>query len=529
MIKTLLVLVLLGAFAVAGIYLADRPGSVTINWNGQRVEADVLVLLLGLPVLLLIAWFMARIWSWIKGGTPLSPERRALRGKQKGLNEVDSALSALAAGESAKALSLGKSAIKHLDGAAVAYIVAAQAATASGKDDLAEEYFAALSETKHGKFLGLRGRVSEARRLGRVSKALELSEKALKEAPRSDWALATAFELEAKLGKWADAQETLRKATAKSIFDGDTSARHLGAIRYGQALSAQEAGQLADAIRHAKKALAVRPDFVPAAVLAAQLYKSSGKIGPASKVIEKTWKLRPHPALAESYAALMPMETAEARMKRFEKLHKFAPDHSESQLRLAEAALGAGAYDKAEAALKPSLEGLVRARVGLIMGQVAAAKGAEARIRSKWADIASKGAPEPCYECSVCRTQRTYWTSHCPTCDSFNSYVWDHTSSGPRGPSDGDPLRLVGAAPAALAPPSAEGEDNSAAGEIVPPSPKDGPQAAEPADVIEGEAEPKSQPDAKASTPEQEAPKPAATPGAEGQKASVAEENAANA
>lgn len=519
MIKTFFLLVLLGCLALAGIYLADRPGTVTINWNGQRVDADFLVILLGLPVLLFLAWVAARIWSWIKGGTPLSPERRALRRKQKGLNEVDGALSALAAGESAKALSLGQSAIKHLEGSGVAYIVAAQAATACGKDDLAEQYFAALSETQHGKFLGLRGRVSEARRLGRVSKALELSEEALKAAPRSDWALATAFELESKLGKWADAQETLRKATAKSIFDSDTSARHLGAIRYGQALSAQEAGQMADAVRHAKKALAVRPDFVPAAVLAAQLFKSSGKIGPASKIVEKTWKLRPHPALAESYAALMPMETAEARMTRFEKLHKLAPDHSESQIRLAEAALGAGAFDKAEAALKPSLEGLIRARVGIIMGQIAAAKGAEARIRSKWADIAAKGAPEPCYECSVCRTQRTYWTSHCPTCDSFNSFVWDQSATGPRGPRDGDPLRLVGAAPAALAAPSAKAAD-PAQGDIVPPEPKEGPRATDDsAEVIEGEAD---------AAPETASEAPTDTP-AEPDEASTSEQKPANA
>jgi HemY protein len=493
MIRTVIFLAVLAGLAFLSMFLADRPGSILINWDGYRIQASFVTIVVALVFVLGAAWLLARFWSWVKGGTPLSPERRALRRKQKGLNEVDGALSALAAGDSRKALSLGQSAVKHLEGAGIAYIVAAQAATASGKDALAEEYFEALSQTQHGKFLGLRGRVSEARRLGRVSKALELSEEALKEAPRSDWALATAFELEAKLGKWTDAQETLRKATAKSIFDSDTSARHLGAIRYGQALAAQKDGKMADAVRYAKQALSVRADFVPAAVLAAQLFKSSGKIRQASSVIEKTWKLRPHPALAESYAALMPMETSKARLTRFQKLAKLAPDHSESHLRLAEAALGANDYEAAEAALKPCLDGMARARAGVIMGQIAAAKGADARARTKWADLAAKGAPEPSYECSVCRAQRTYWTSHCPSCDSFNSFVWDEPAAGPGGPVDADPLRLVGAAPARLAaavdaaPPKAPLEP--AKSDVIAPSPAQEPKVAE-AETVDAAAEP---------------------------------------
>lgn len=507
MIRTILVLLVLGGLAFIAMLLADRPGAITINWDGYRIQASFVTLVLAVLFTLFAAWVGARLWSWLKGGTPLSPERRALRRKQKGLNEVDGALSALAAGDSRKALSLGQSAVKHLDGAGIAYIVAAQAATASGKDALAEDYFEALSQTKHGKFLGLRGRVSEARRLGRVSKALDLSEEALKEAPRSDWALATAFELEAKLGKWDDAQATLRKATAKSIFNSDTSARHLGAIRYGQALAAQKDEKHADAVRLAKQALSVRPDFVPAAILAAQLFKSSGKIRQASTVIEKTWKLQPHPALAESYAALMPMETAKARLGRFEKLAKLAPDHSESHLRLAEAALGANEYDTAQDALAPCLDGLARARAGMIMGQIAAARGADAPTRSKWADLAAKGAPEPCYECSVCRTQRTYWTSHCPTCDSFNSFVWDQPAAGPGGPKDADPLRLVGAAPERLAAPQPS-KSAPAKGDVLPPAefaetPAQTLAAHDDAETVEGDIHPQDTPPTDSAEPKE--------------------------
>jgi len=446
MIRPLIALLVLAGIALAAMFFADRPGSVTINWAGYRIQASMVALALAGLFVALAVWLLARLWSWIRGGTPLSPERRALRRKQKGLNEVDAALSALAAGDGRKALSLGQQAITHLEGAGVAYLVSAQAATACGKDDLAERYFDALSQTKHGKFLGLRGRVSEARRLGHVSKALDLAEEAVSAAPRSDWALVTAFELETKLGKWADAQATLKKAIAQSIFDKAVGAQHLGAIRYGEALAAQQDGRMADAMRHTKQALSVRPNFVPAAVLGAQLYKAAGKLRAASKLIEKVWALEPHHSLAECYAALKPMETPAARMARFETLFKLAPDHSESQIRFAEAAFNAGEYSRAESVLAPHLAGLPRARAGRLMGQIAAAKGDPAADREKWSDLASQGAPDPVYECSHCRAQWSYWTSHCAACDSFNSLVWDRATQTPIDPA-ADALSPVGIAP----------------------------------------------------------------------------------
>ncbi|MEO0412579.1 MAG: tetratricopeptide repeat protein [Pseudomonadota bacterium] len=489
MIRALIALVVLAGLAWIAMAAADQPGSVTINWMGYRIQASVIVLALGLGVAAFVIWALARVWSWLKGGTPLSPERRALRGSKKGVGEVDAALSALAAGDARKALQLGQAAIKHLDGAGIAYIVSAQAATALGKSELAEDYFEALSKTEQGKFLGLRGRVSEARRLGHVSKALELSEEALKAAPRSDWAIATAFELEAKLGKWVDAEATLRKATAKSIFDAETSARHMGAIRYGEALTARDEDRPADAARLAKAALAIRPDFVPAAILAAQLYKATGKTRRASALLQKIWKRRPHPALAESYAALDPMETAATRLERFKKLVQPVPDHPESRLRLAEAALGAGEFALAEDTLAPLLEGLAPARAGVIMGQVAANQGADAAARGKWAELAQRGTPTPSYTCSVCRTQRQHWSPHCPTCDSFNTFDWDVAADRPALPAQDPALHLVGTAPAALAapdditPPSAPQSTSSAAPETIDAVPStrsdDGPDRGE--------------------------------------------------
>ncbi|MEM7568972.1 MAG: tetratricopeptide repeat protein [Pseudomonadota bacterium] len=453
LLKVILLLFVFVGLPWLAMQAADNPGDVTINLLGSRVQTSLVTLVIAVLFLLGIIWLLMFVWGWLRRGTLLSPQRRALRASNKGLNEVDGALSALAAGDARKALSLGQAAIKHLDGAGIAYIVSAQAATALGKTELADQYFEALSQTQHGKFLGLRGRVSEARRLGQVSKALELSEEALAQAPRSDWAIATAFELEAKLGKWVDAEATLRKATAKSIFDSDTSARHLGAIRYGEALAAQADNQPADAVRLAKAALAVRPDFVPAAVLAAQLFKAAGKARQASNILMKVWKLKPHSALAEAFAALEPMETAQARLARFKKLTQTMPDDPESRLRLAEAALGAGELDLAEETLAPLLEGLAPARAGVIMGQVAASRNAGASDRAKWAELAQRGTPDPSYVCTVCYTQRQQWTPHCPSCDSFNSFEWNLTGGSSTFGQNDPALHLVGTAPAALAAP----------------------------------------------------------------------------
>ena len=63
MIRVLLYLVLLALIAAAEVWLANRPGDVTIVWQGLRIETSVMVAAMAILFLVVAAIF---VWSIIR-------------------------------------------------------------------------------------------------------------------------------------------------------------------------------------------------------------------------------------------------------------------------------------------------------------------------------------------------------------------------------------------------------------------------------------------------------------------------------
>lgn len=442
--RALFFLLLLAVIAGLSAWAADQPGRLVLDWGGWRVETSlpVLVVLAGIAVVL--AFWSGRLWTWMKSGHALAPERRAARRARAGMRDVNRALVALAAGDVTQARKLAGHAVDRLDGAPIAHVIAAQAAATAGDDAGAQRHFEALAADRHAKFLGLRGLIAEARRQGRTTEALALVADARAAVPDSEWAVLTAFEVEAQAAEWAKAEASLKRAVNLGIIGKDAAARHYGALYYGRAVEAETHQDAPLALKYAMAAHRRAPDFAPASVLAARLLKAAGKAARAARLIENTWALAPHPALAESYASLYPTETASTRLARFERLAAQKPDHPESRLRLAEAQLGAGAAGAARQSLKPLTQGAVRARAARLMLQVEANTGGSAAERAHWSDIAANGAAEPLWTCNNCQTERARWTPHCPSCGQFNSLEWDRAPGSGHGPAASDAIALIG-------------------------------------------------------------------------------------
>ena len=442
--RALLMLVLLMVVAGLAAWAADQPGRMVLDWAGWRIETSVPVLIVGLGLAVMLVFWLGQIWIWLKNGHPLAPERRAARRARHGMRDVNRALAALAAGDVARARRLADHAVMRLDGAPIAHVIAAQAAATAGDDAAAQRHFEMLAQDKEARFLGLRGLLGQARRDGRSSEALALAADARAAAPDSEWAVLSAFEVEAQTGAWAKAEISLKQAVRLGVVEKDRAQRHRAALRYGQAVEAEAGQDAPQALKHAMAAHRLAPDFAPATVLAGRLLKAAGKAARAAKMIENAWTHAPHPSLAESYASLYPTETAAARLSRFEKLAALNPQHPESRLRRAEAQLGAGQPAAARQSLQPLTSGAVRARVGRLMAQVEAMTGGAPEARARWADIAITGVGEPLWHCTHCQAERARWTPQCPSCGQFNSFAWERASDERHHPGDGDMIALVG-------------------------------------------------------------------------------------
>jgi HemY protein len=126
----------------------------------------------------------------------------------------------------------------------------------------------------------------------------------------------------------------LLTAKAQGLIDSDPNAARTAAI---------EANRL-------------RPDFAPAAVVAATALFRQNDVRKGSKILETAWKAEPHPEIAELYTHARPGDAVLDRLNRARKLQELKKNHAESSLAVARAALDAQdfatARREAEAAIR---------------------------------------------------------------------------------------------------------------------------------------------------------------------------------
>src|SRR6185437_12905152 len=220
-------------------------------------------------------------------------------------------------------------------------------------------------------------------------------------------------------------------------------------LLYQRSLDAEAAGEPAEALKLAGRAQDLAPDFAPAAARSALLLERAGRHRPAAKAIEAAWRRAPHPLLATAYAALFAGEPPLARMKRAATLAAGNPEHLESRIALAEAALAAQLWGEArrhlDAARRQAAgpeEAPPPARICRLMAQLEEAEHGDGAAARAWLARAADAPPDPVYVCRDCAAESRAWQALCPGCAAFDSLEWQ------------TPRRAAGLIAPAAAPPA---------------------------------------------------------------------------
>ncbi|HYD15005.1 MAG TPA: heme biosynthesis HemY N-terminal domain-containing protein, partial [Hyphomicrobium sp.] len=209
-----LVLFLLGVIALASglAWLADRPGSLLLTWQGYEIETSVFravvifAVVLGLVVL---AWtILTQVWS-----SPAALSRFLTRRRQRrGLDALSSGMIAIGAGDRSMATRYAMQARKSLPNEPLTHLLRAQAAQLSGDKATARRIFEAMLGSPDTEQLGLRGLFLEAGREGEHEAQRQFAERALRLNPKLSWPVEALFDLQCKAGDWAGALNTLALA-----------------------------------------------------------------------------------------------------------------------------------------------------------------------------------------------------------------------------------------------------------------------------------------------------------------------------
>lgn len=431
MIRVLFFFALMFVLALGFAWMTDLPGTIAISWNGYVWEQPPVVVALvagvGLVAFLLIVWVIRVILKSPKIASRFFQRRR----KDKGYTALSQGLIALGTGNAKLARRHGLEADKLLSDEPATRLLLAQTAQLAGKDDEARQRFEAMLEDPETKALGLHGLFVEAERHKEPVAARHYAEEAAKTSPGLEWAGKAVLGYQAVAHHWEEALKTLERNYAAKLLDKKTYRRQRAVILTALAQKL-ETGEPDRAFSLAKEAHGLALDLVPAAVITSRLATRRGDIRKASKVLEATWRLSPHPELAETYAHVRTGDSAVDRLKRMKSLSAQRANTAAGALAVAKAALEAREFEEARLNLKKVLQSEPTRAAFLLMAEVEEAEtGDKGRMRD-WLARAVKAPLDKAWIADGVVSAE--WQAVSPVTGKLDAFEWVE----PRGLPDDD-------------------------------------------------------------------------------------------
>ncbi len=422
--RALIFFVEVAVIAALAVWLADRPGTVSVDWQGWRIETSVGILALAILVVVVLAATSYVGWRWLRRRPHEFVESRRHRREAAGYRALTDGLAAVAAGDAAAARKLARRADSMLKSPPMTLLLSAQAAQLDGDEATARHCFEEMVERPETEFLGLRGLILQALRDGDDARALDYAQRAYPLQPGAPWLLDTLVSLHSKAGQWRAAQKLVEEAKRRKRLPADVGRRQQAALLTERARDAFERGALADAFEQVRKAHDLDPAHPPAADLLARLVANDGRVRRARKVLERTWRETPHPALSTAYLDILSDTEPLDRYRAIVQLTKENSGHPESRFAIAEAAVAAKLWGEARQQLEV-LETLApTARVFRLWAQLAEAESQDEVAARQWIDRAADAEADKAWVCASCGTVADDWSAVCGHCGSFATLSW---------------------------------------------------------------------------------------------------------
>jgi HemY protein len=390
MIRWLVFLLIAAVVAAVAGWIARLPGAVTLDWLGYRIETapGVLVLAILLAVAVLVG--LVRLWSAVTRVPGALVRGNRERRQRRGYESLSRGLVAVAAGDVAGATRQARRAASLLDNRPLTLLLSAQAAQMQGDDAEAARYFKEMRDGPGTEFLGLRGLLTQAMKRQDWPEALKLTEQAYRYNPKSEWVVSTLYDLQKRLGRWRDASETLDQSLRLKLIAPDEAARERAEL-----LCRQSEDDPAERVRWAARAFKADSGYAPAARRYAQVLLLDGLHGRAASTIEHAWEKNPSAELADLYWQARQCNDAVQKLQAAQRLARSNPDHLESRLAVAVAALEAREWGVARTALEPVATEHAPPRVCRLMAELEEAEHGDLARARTWLMRAMADADGP--------------------------------------------------------------------------------------------------------------------------------------
>ncbi len=404
-------------------WLADRPGLLSITWQGQLIETSLMVAATLLVAIVAAMMFIGWLVRIILSSPHLVQRHFRARKRDRGYQALSTGLIAAGAGNStlARKMSLRSRSLIRADQEPLILLLEAQTALIEGKHDEARSIFESMSHDPETREIGLRGLYMEARRLGADEAARQYAERAAENAPYLPWAAQATLEYRCQAGRWDDAIRLLDQQRAAGVIERDKADRMKAVLLTAKANERLE-GDPRGARDDATAALKLAKDLVPAGVIAAKAYARENNPRKAASVLESLWKIEPHPEVAEAYVRARSGDSTGDRLKRAEKLEGLRPNNVESLIAVARAALDARDFAKARAKAEAAARMDSREGVYLLLADIEEAEtGDQGRVRH-WLGQALRAPRDPSWVADGFVSDQ--WLPVSPTTGRLDAFEW---------------------------------------------------------------------------------------------------------
>ncbi|MDO5647218.1 heme biosynthesis protein HemY [Paracoccus sp. (in: a-proteobacteria)] len=455
LLKILFFFAVVLALALGAVHLSETGQMLRIEYAGTEYVLTPVKAVIALLILMVAAWLVFKIIGlfiaflrFIAGDETAINRYFARSRERKGYAALGEGMLAVASGEGKLAEQKAAKAQKYLNQPHLTNLLAAQAAEVSGDTTRAISAYRTLLDDDRTRFVGIRGLMRQKLVEGDTHKALLLAQKAYALKPRHLEVQDTLLDLQTREHDWKGARKTLKDKRDQGQLPKDVALRREAVLALQEASDVLAAGNSISAREAAISAAKASPDLIPAAVLAARSYIAQKDYRNASRILEKTWSVRPHPDVAGAYAEIVPDETPGARLKRFDALIRKNPDHEESRLLRAELLLAAEDFPGARRALGDLATAHPTVRTLSIMAAVERGEGADDSVVRGWlarALTASRGSQ---WVCDKCHNVMHNWSPVCDSCNGFDTLTWrEPDEKGPAPTTGAEMLPLLVGAP----------------------------------------------------------------------------------
>jgi len=428
MLRLFLYLALIAPLAWGAAWIADHPGEVQIDALGFRIEMSLGALLafFALAVMVCLAvFFTVRFFVTL-------PSRlrhgNLQRRHAQGLEALTMAMSALAVADYSGADRFIKKARGALGPAPATSLLSAQLAHAKGQREEAREHLDVMLQSPQTRQVALHGMIEQSMRDKKPDQAIIYAKESWKLLPKDRWLSLVLINLHTRLRRWDDALEVIRKARSHGAITRADAHRYRGIIAFERARLAYELHTLDKALKLVRESVKLEPDFAPSQKLLVTILAERNEWKACIRSISHFWHTHPDGEYITILLDHFAHEPSARLLKRFERLAKTNPDHIESHLAMAECAIYLSQWERARESLRLALAMRESPRAYALLAEVERGEHRNESKANDWLQQAVGAPKDSAWHCTRCGYTHQQWQLHCPECESFDSFAWQHTT-----------------------------------------------------------------------------------------------------